>query len=156
MFVFSARLEMDHPASVVWPYLVAFEQVPLWEHGLVEARQLTPGAPGIGTEILARRIYAGRETQLTGRIVAFVDERSATMSLRGGPLDEALVEYAVEPIDDGRSVVTYRGHGQLIRPLRFLEPILPAIGRADARRNLVRLQRLIDGGTGGGTVPAGR
>ena len=142
---------MDHPASVVWPYLLAFEQVPLWEHGVLEVRQLTPGAPGIGTEILARRIYAGREAQLTGRIVAFVDERSATMSLQGGPLDRVLVEYAVEPIDDGRSVVTYRAQGQLIRPLRFLQPILPAIGRAEARKNLVSLQRLIDGGT-----PAGR
>ena len=92
----------------------------------------------------------GRETQLTGRIVEFVDERSATMSLQGGPIGEALVEYAVEPIDDGRSVVAYRAQGQLIRPLRFLEPIMPEIGRAEARRNLVGLQRRIDGG-----IPAG-
>ena len=89
MFAFSARLEMDHPASVVWRYLLAFEQVPLWEHGVVEVRQLTPGAANIGTEISARRIYAGRETRLSGWIVAYAEGRSATISLRGGPHDEA-------------------------------------------------------------------
>lgn len=146
MFRFSQSLQIDHPAALVWTYLVAFEQVPLWEHGIVEVRQVTRSEPAIGTEILARHIYAGRETQLTGRIVAFVDGRTATMALRGGPLDEAFVEYAVEPIDDDRSVVTYRAQGRLIRLLRFLHPVLPAIGRAEARKNLASLKRRIDAG----------
>jgi hypothetical protein len=140
MFRLSQSLEIDRPAAVVWPYLIAFEQVPLWEHGVVEVRQVTPGPPDIGTEILVRRIYAGRETQLTGRIVDFEDGRSATLALRGGPLDEAYVEYAVEPIGDRRSIVTYRARGNLIRPLRFLHPILPALGRAETRKNLAKLK----------------
>ena len=56
MFRLSQSLEMDRPAAEVWPYLIAFEQVPLWEHGVVEVRQVTPGLPDIGTEISARRI----------------------------------------------------------------------------------------------------
>jgi hypothetical protein len=146
MFRFSQSLQIDHPAALVWTYVVAFEQVPLWEHGIVEVRQVTPGGPAIGTEILARRIYAGRETQLTGRIVAFVDGRTATIALCGGRLDEALVEYAVEPVDEDRSVVTYRAQGRLIRLLRLLHPVLPAIGRAEARKNLASLKRRIDAG----------
>jgi uncharacterized protein YndB with AHSA1/START domain len=146
MFSFSQSLQIDHPAVLVWTYLVAFEQVPLWERGMVEVRQVTTGTPTVGTEIFAQRIYAGRETELAGRIVAFEDGHSATMSLRGGPLDESFVEYAVEPVDDRRSVVTYRGQGNLIGPLRFLHPILPAIGRAEARKNLANLKRRIDAG----------
>jgi carbon monoxide dehydrogenase subunit G len=146
MFSFSQSLEIDRPATEVWQYLIAFEQVPLWEHGIVEVRQITPGPPVVGTEISARRIYGGREVSLAGRIVAFEDGRSATMSLRGGPHVEALVEYAVEPVEAGRSVVTYRATGNLIRPLRFLHPILPAVGRAEARKNLVKLKRRIEGG----------
>jgi carbon monoxide dehydrogenase subunit G len=146
MFELSQSLEIDRPAAQVWPYLIAFEQVPLWEHGVVEVRQVTPGPPDIGTEVLARRIYGGRESRLTGRIVAFEEGRTATMALRGGPLGEVYVEYAVEPIGDRRSVVTYRARGNLIRPLRFLHPILPALGRAESRKNLAKLKRRIEAG----------
>jgi hypothetical protein len=146
MFHVSQSRQFDRPAAQVWPYLIAFEQVPLWEHGVVEIRQVTPGAPDIGTEVFARRIYGGRESQLTGRIIAFEDGRSATMALRGGPLDEVYVEYAVEPIDDHRSIVTYRARGNLIRPLRFLHPILAVLGRAETRKNLAKLERRIEAG----------
>ncbi len=146
MFRFSQSLPIDCPAARVWTYLVAFEQVPLWEHGVVEVRQVTQGPPGVGTQMFARRVYAGRVTVLTGTIVAFDDGRSASMRLRGGPLAEASVEYAVEPIDDDRSMVTYTAQGSLIWPLRFLDPILPAMGRAEARQNLLSLKRRIDAG----------
>ena len=146
MFSLSQSLQIDRPAAEVWPYLIAFEQVPLWEDGVVEVRQVTPGPPGVGTEIYARRVYAGREAELVGRIVKFEDGRSAAMSLRGGPIDEVVAEYAVEPIDGRRSVVTYRGQGNLIRPLRFLHPILPAAGRNQTRKNLATLKRRIEAG----------
>ncbi|MDP9481635.1 MAG: SRPBCC family protein [Chloroflexota bacterium] len=157
MFQFSQNLQFDRPASDVWPYLIALEQVPLWEHGVLEVRQVTPGPPDIGTEISARRLYGGRESRVSGRIVDFEDGRSATMSLRGGPLDEVYVEYAVEPLDDHRSVVNFRSRGNLIRPLRFLHPILPMIGRAEARKNLAKLKRRIKAGvppTSPETMPA--
>src|SRR6185503_2449396 len=67
VFTFSQSRDVDQPASTVWTYLIAFEQVPLWEHGVLEVRQLTPGDPGVGTEITARRVYAGRETRLSGK-----------------------------------------------------------------------------------------
>ncbi len=146
MFNFSQTMEIDRPGRDFWPYLIAFEQVPLWEHGIVEVRQPSPGPPGVGTELFARRIYAGRETRLRGVITAFEDGRSATKSLRGGPHDESVVQYAVEPIDADRSLVTYSARGNLIWPLRFLHPILPAIGRAEARKNLARISRRIDAG----------
>ena len=146
MFAFQESLEFDVPASAVWPYLVAFEQVPLWEHGVLEVRQVTPHPVGIGTRVTARRVYAGRETRLEGPVVEFVDGRSATIALSGGPHVESRVTYEVEPTASGRSRVTYRATGQLRGPLRLLDPILPAVGRAEARKNLVRLRRRIAAG----------
>ena len=146
MYRVTQTIEIDRPASEVWPYLIAFEQVPLWEHGIAEVRQITPGAPGIGTELFARRLFAGRETRLTGGIVAFEEGRSATLAFHGGPLGETITEYAVEPIDDRRSVVTFSARGDLIRPLRFLHPILPTMGRAEVRKNLAKLKRRIEDG----------
>jgi carbon monoxide dehydrogenase subunit G len=137
---------MKVPASTVWEYLLAFEQVPLWEHGVNEVRQLTPGDPVIGTLITARRVYAGRETQLSGEVVAIEPGRSATLSLRGGPHVESRVTYAVEPLGEARSRVTYSATGHLRGPLALLQPILPAVGRAEARKNLARLERRIAAG----------
>lgn len=144
MFTFSQSHPIARPAAEVWSYLVAFEQVPLWEHGVIEVRQRTPGEPLVGTKIAARRIYAGRETHLDGQITEYLPGRSATLLLRGGPLADAWVTYSVEPAEsEASSVVTYSVRGRLLWPLRFLHPLLPAIGRAEARKNLRSLERRI-------------
>jgi hypothetical protein len=146
MFHVTGRTVIAHPATVVWPYLVAFEQVPYWEHGVLEVRRLATGIPTVGDQITARRVYAGRETRLDGEIIAFEDGHHATMRLAGGPLDVVEVSYAVDPLDGHRSVVTYDGTGSLRGPLRLLHPLMPAIGRAETRRNLAKLGRRIDAG----------
>jgi hypothetical protein len=146
MFSFQESLEFDVPASTAWRYLVAFEQVPLWEHGVLEVRVVTPGPVRLGTRVTARRIYAGRETRLEGSVVAFVDGRSATLALHGGPHVGSRVTYEVDPIAAGSARVTYRATGQLRGLLRLLEPMLPLVGRAEARKNLVRLRRRIAAG----------
>jgi uncharacterized protein YndB with AHSA1/START domain len=146
VFTFSESRDMAQPAATVWEYLIAFEQVPLWEHGVNEVRQVTPGEPVVGTAISARRVYAGRETHLEGEIRDIEPGRSATLALRGGPHVESLVTYAVEPLGEGQSRVTFSAEGRLRGPLRLLQPILPAVGRAEARKNLARLERRIKAG----------
>lgn len=145
-FDVSQSIEIDRPAHEVWPYLIAFEQVPLWEHGVVEVRQVTPGPAGVGTEVLARRVYAGRESLLRGYLTVFEDGRVATMSLRGGPFDGFTVAYTVEPIDDDRSRVTHRASGNLTGLLWLLHPVLVTIGRRETRKNLASLKRRIHAG----------
>ena len=39
MFKISQGMEIERPAAVVWPYLAALEQVPLWEHGILDVKQ---------------------------------------------------------------------------------------------------------------------
>ncbi len=146
MFHFNESVEFAWPADDVWPYLIALEQVPLWEQGVVEVRQLTPGEPRVGTEIMARRIYGGRESILRGMISDYRPGRSATMALEGGPLRNASVCYAVEPLTARTSLVTYSASGSLRGPLRLLDPFAPAMGRNQARINLARLRQRIAAG----------
>jgi carbon monoxide dehydrogenase subunit G len=96
--------------------------------------------------ISARRVYAGRETHLAGEVVKIEPGRSATLALCGGPHVESLVTYSVEPLGEGRSRVIYSANGHLRGPLALLQPILPAVGRAEARKNLARLERRIAAG----------
>lgn len=143
MFSFSESMEFEWPADVVWPFLIALEDVPLWEEGVLEVRQLDPGEVVVGTRVIARRSYGGRIEQVHGEIVALRRGSSATMTLHGGPIDEAQATYSVEPIDGGRSRVTYTGSGRLKGPARLLTPLVPLLGRRTTRRNLERLRRRI-------------
>ena len=143
MFRFSESLEIERPASEVWPYLAALEQVPLWEHGILDVRVLTPGPVRVGTEIAAGRVYAGQAVQVSGSVTEWEEGRAGTMELHGGPLKRGLVRYSVEALDDARSRVTYAAEGELSGGLRFFEGMVPAAGKAEARKNLARLRRRI-------------
>jgi hypothetical protein len=143
MFSFSASMEFEWPAPVVWPFLIALEDVPLWEEGVLEVRQLEPGEVALGTRVIARRSYGGRVQQVEGEIVELRPGASATMALQGGPIEAVQATYAVEPIGGGRSRVTYTGSGRLRGPARLLTPLVPLLGRRITRRNLERLRRRI-------------
>jgi Polyketide cyclase / dehydrase and lipid transport len=136
-------IEIDRPASVVWPYLIAFEQVPRWEEGVIEVRQLTAGEPVVGTRIEARRVYGGRVSVVQGVISAYEPGRAATMAITGGPVAVGHSQYAVHPIDDERCQVVFSVRATMRGPMRLLHPILPAIGRSGVRRNLARLRRRV-------------
>jgi uncharacterized membrane protein len=51
-FAVRQSCEIGRSAEVVWAYLIALEQVPLWEHGVVDVRLGQPGPPQLGTEVL--------------------------------------------------------------------------------------------------------
>lgn len=139
-------MAFEWPAATVWAYLIAFEQVPLWEGGVLEVRQLTPGEPVVGTQIAARRVYGGVETAVSGTVVEYEPGRQATLELTGGPLRATRVRYAVEPTTATTSVVTFSGTVDLRGPMRLLEPLVPLMGRRQTRQNLARLRRRIAAG----------
>jgi carbon monoxide dehydrogenase subunit G len=144
MFHFSSSILVDRALADVWRVLIDFPNVPLWERGPVEVRQVSPGAPGVGTELVCRRVYVGRETLLQCRITAWDEQEGVTMSLRGGPLRHASVRYAVAPAGSGQTLVTYTAEGELRLALKLLTPFIPAIGRAVASKNLANLKRLVE------------
>lgn len=145
-FELREAIDIDRPASMVWQYLIAFEQIPTWEADVLAVRQVTPGTPGIGTAIEARRMYGRTEALVEGVISAYDAGRFATMTLRGGPIESSEATYAVDPIDSHRCRVTFSVRASMRGPIRILHPILPAIGRRGVRANLVRLRHRVDAG----------
>jgi Polyketide cyclase / dehydrase and lipid transport len=148
VFHFSASLLINRPLAEVWRALIDFPAIPTWEQGVLEVRQTSPGRPGVGTTLVARRVYGGRETLVECRITEWEELRGATMALHGGPLRHASVRYAVEPAGatagDEQAIVTYTAEGELRPALIFLTPFMPAMGRAGARRNLSNLKRRLE------------
>jgi carbon monoxide dehydrogenase subunit G len=143
-FRFSSSILINRPLAEVWRVLIDFPHVPSWEQGVVEVRQVSPGAPGLETRLVVRRVFLWRETLIEGRISAWEELRGVTMALRGGPLRLAAVRYAVEPAGSGQTVVTYTVEGELRPALKVLTPLMPALGRAGTKQNLATLKRLLE------------
>ena len=144
----SASHAFGWPADVVWPYLIALEQVPYWEDDVLEVRLLTPGALAVGSRLSVRRVYAGREARLEGTVVALDPGRSATIELRGGPLELARATYTVDPTGPSTSLVTYAGSVRLRGAARLVGRLVPLLGRRQVGKNLRRLERRIASGIG--------
>ena len=144
MFRFQGSLSMDAPTARIWERLIDFPAIPTWEGGVPEVRQVSPGPPGVGTELVARRVYGGRESTVACRITEWNQGRAATMSICGGPIREAAVRYAVEPGADGGSLVSYSASGEFRGAWRLLTPLAGAMGRRQVRSNLERLRRQVE------------
>jgi carbon monoxide dehydrogenase subunit G len=144
MFRFTSNILVNRSLEDVWSVLIDFPNVPSWEEGVIAVRQVSSGAPGVGTTLVVRRVYVGRETRVECRITDWEELRGATMSLHGGPLQHASVRYAVEPAGSDQTVVTYTAEGELHPALKILTPLMPALGRAGANKNLANLKRLLE------------
>jgi carbon monoxide dehydrogenase subunit G len=147
MFHVTGTVRIGRPVPDVWAVLTDFPRVPAWERGVLEVRQTSPGHPGPGATLVARRIYAGRETIVDCRIVDWHDNRSVTMEIVGGPTRRTFARYAVEPSGDSGCEVTYSVEGEMRPLLRWLTPLIPMAGRRLVRANLAALKRLMEGAT---------
>ena len=149
MFHVARDRTMPYPSETVWRCLIDFPNVPTWEDGVLEVRQTSEGAPGVGTTLVARRVYAGRESLVDCRIVDWQEGLSVTMVIEGGPVRSATIRYAVEPstLAVGGSVLTYTSDVALRGPLRLLTPLIRPVGRRLVDANLERLERRIAAGS---------
>jgi hypothetical protein len=144
MFRFEGRMPMAAPVASIWARLIDFPAIPTWEGGVLEVRQTSAGLPGIGTELVARRVYGVRESTVDCRITEWEDGHAATMSIRGGPIREAFVRYAVDQGAAGRALVTYSARGEFRGPWRLLTPLVGVMGRRQVRSNLERLRTQVE------------
>jgi hypothetical protein len=149
MFRFEGSMLMDAPLEVIWKRLIDFPGIPSWEGGVLEVRQVSPGPPGVGTRLVARRVYAGRESTVDCEITAWDAGQGATMSIRGGPMREAFVRYAVDPVPGDRVLVSYSAEGEFRGVWRLLTPLVGLMGRNQVRSNLSRLKAQVEAGKGG-------
>jgi carbon monoxide dehydrogenase subunit G len=143
-FRFSSAIVIDRPLEVVWAVLIDFPQVASWERGIRAVRQTSPGPAGLGTTLLVRRVYFGRETQVACQITAWDERHGVTMELRGGPLRHASVRYAVEPVGSAQTRVTHTGSGELHPALQVLTPLHASAWPLRRGKHLATLKRLLE------------
>jgi hypothetical protein len=57
--------------AAVFDFLTAWEHIPRWEAGVLEAGQTTPGPPGVGARGRDRRRFLGRTTESEYEVTAY-------------------------------------------------------------------------------------
>lgn len=124
---------LDATPAEVWAVLLDYEAWPRWFRGLHTCRATSEPATGVGstrTVTLAK----GRSV-VEERFIAWEDERlwAFTATSMSPAMFRSLVErVTIEPVDAGRTTVTYR---MAFEPKPALRPVLPLL-RAGVGRNL--------------------
>jgi hypothetical protein len=94
----------------LFEYLIQAENLPVWDSATIEAVQLTPGPPGLGTRTRGVSKLLGRRVEWVTEITAFEPGRLATWTSVEGPF-KLCATSTVEPTASG-SRYTYRVEGE--------------------------------------------
>ena len=55
MFRITGSMAMNAPVASIWDRLIDFPGIPSWEGDVLEVRQISPGEPRVGTELILPR-----------------------------------------------------------------------------------------------------
>jgi uncharacterized membrane protein len=143
------RVEVARPIAEVFAFVTRFENLPRWEAGILEARQLAPGPLDVGARGRDVRRFMGRRTETTYEVVAHEPPRRFAVRSRSGPVP-VQAGYTFEAVGTGtrvRSVAELTLGG----PARLLAPILTRVLQRQHARDLRRLKTVLEAGARPGT-----
>lgn len=117
-----AKLDTRESCDDVFAYLSDFTTTQEWDPGVVEAKRLTPGEIGEGTEFRLVTKFLGRRTALIYTVVEYDAPHAVTF--RGENATVLSVDrITVEPYQGGTRL-TYTADLSLKGPLRYATPLL--------------------------------
>jgi uncharacterized membrane protein len=138
-----ARIEIERPAAEVFAFLSNFENNPRWQQGMRAARFITPPPIGPGSQYEQVARFLGRTITTRFEITDFQPGRS--ISIRSIESTFPIqVTRSVEPLDDGRTLVTADirgGPGGVFRPFA---PLIRRLAQRSVTADYQRLKRLLE------------
>lgn len=136
-------VEIDRPATAVFPYLAASEQRLRWMEKLVTSEQLTPGEPGAGTRF--RDVFEdhGQRVELDAEVVDWRPHERLVISLRSKVVDATSTQRLEERNGGTRVTATiesdYKAFGA-----RLMAGVITKHAQAQLERDLTRLKQLVE------------
>lgn len=120
-------------------FMASFENVAVWDPGVVEAERLGTGPLGVGSRFRVVVSPAGRKLPLEYRITDFDPPHLVVLLAETATL-RSLDRITVEPTADG-STVTYDADLELLGLLRFFNPALGLVFNRVGDRAAAGLRR---------------
>jgi hypothetical protein len=132
MASFSTVIQSTLSQAAAFAYMAAFENAARWDPTVKEARRLTEGELGVGTQFAVVSRFGGREVELRYEIVRYEPPRVVELEARN-PSFRSHDTITVEPAGTG-SLVRYDAELDFTGVRRLLEPVMQAtfqrVGRA--------------------------
>ena len=137
---------IEKPVSDVFAVMSDYNKNVRWQDGVVESRQITSGAPRVGTEVSYTRKVAGRKFEAHATIVTLdadakirIESKSRMYHYKGG--------YDFSSTSDGHTEVHYQGHITTGRLLGMFTQRLADNFASQMTDDLNRLKRMLEAGT---------
>jgi uncharacterized protein YndB with AHSA1/START domain len=147
MATFQNTLTIQRPVDDVFAFLADFENIPTWNHAIVQTRKTSPGPVGVGTTYRQLRSTPSRSEE---GFEVTVFEPSSRLEIHGdiGPFT-ATISYLLEPIGDGTGLTNTVDLQPASVAVRLVAPLATSRVKAAVAANLNTLKRKLETGSQG-------
>ncbi len=139
------EIVVDRPVSEVFSYVTDVSNLPEWQGGVLEARQESEGAVGVGTRFAEVRKFLGRRIESTLEVTEHEPDRIFSLKVTSGPVPFE-VRHTFEAADGGTRI---RIEGEA-EPGGFFKMAEPLVGRQATRtfeHDFATLKDVLEGRT---------
>lgn len=127
MPIITRTVETSLPPEATFSYVADFANIAEWDPGVVAARKVTDGPPGIGTVYSLDLRYGARSFTMRYEIVEWDVPNRVVLEGTGGRVS-ATDRISFRPSTSG-TVVDYEAELNLTGVLRFVQPLLSGLFR---------------------------
>jgi len=139
---------INKPVEQVWNFLTDFQNTPKWDIGVLETKQTSAGAAGLGTTFQNIGPFLGRTSVREYRVTEIELNKKVTVKLitPSKLIKKAEVSYAFEPASDGTKL-TATGGIEFNGFFKLIQPILIRRAKRDSQGDLDNLKHLLEAQT---------
>ena len=142
---FETSVDIARPAPVVFAWITEPDRVKSWVGWLIDIRSLTPDRKGVGARevwVMEDRNNNNQRMDIESEVTRHEPDRLLEARLNAGEGFTGTVTYDLQPLDAGRTRLTYRASYQFQHWLaRLLEPVISRSAQHKLTEDLARLKQ---------------
>lgn len=137
------EIQIARPQEVVAKYASNPDKAPEWYVNIKSAEWKTPKPPSVGSQIIFRAQFLGRELQYTYEITEYVPGEKLVMRTAEGPFPMETT-YTWEAVEDGQTRMTLRNRGNPSGFSRLFAPFMKTAMKRANRKDLTLLKQILE------------
>jgi carbon monoxide dehydrogenase subunit G len=138
-----AVIEINRPASQVFPWLIEPGKMKQWISGLTEATQLTPGPVAVGTKFRDVMVLDDQKTVMKAEITAFEPDKTITLNLDSDGFTDQIRYNLTE--QNGKTRLEYSGLANYkILFAKLMEPVITPAVQKKLEEDIVKLKTQVE------------
>ncbi len=139
---------IDRMTEDVWKFMADLQNTPRWDPGVLEIRQTSQGALGLGSTLQSVMMFLGRPRTLNLAITEWGPQAAAAWTICAA-FGRGLARYRIEPEGKGCRLTRYV-EIEFTGLYRLAEPLINLSGkfgrRSERHEELENVKRLIEAG----------